>query len=115
MNTLDGVYILLQKGKPVFWKQKGPDGDDVAGLVIAFTHQDAKRWSDWFYERHKQRISPYLVGSSPENFYTSLAEFVAHSMGETLDFVFIINYQEDKPRFWFVPPEILPEILSDNN
>jgi hypothetical protein len=113
MNTLDGVYILIKKGKPVFWKQKGPNGKDVSGLVIALTHQDAKKWSDWFYERHNQRISPYLMGSSSENFNISLAEFSAHDLGERLDVVFVLNYEEDKPRFWFVPPEQLPEILDN--
>jgi len=114
MNTLDGVYILISKGKPVFWKQKGPDGEDVSGLVIALTHEDAKRWSGWFYKRHNQKISPYLVGSSTENFNISLAEFAAHVLGEQHDYVFVLNYQEEQPRFWFVPPEQLPEILQDD-
>jgi len=114
MNTLDGVYILINKGKPVFWKQKGPDGEYVSGLVIALTHEDAKRWGDWLYKKHKQKASPYLVGSSSENFHISLAEFVAHDLGERLDVVFVLNYEEDQPKFWFVPPERLPEILQDD-
>jgi hypothetical protein len=115
LNTLDGLYILINKGKPVFWKQKGPDGKDVSGLVVAFTHEDAKRWSEWFYKLHKQRISPYLVGSSSENLHISFAEFVAHDLGERLDFIFVLNYEEDQPRFWFVPPEQLPDILQDDD
>lgn len=48
-----------------------------------------------------------------ENFNISLAEFAAHDLGERLDVVFVLNYEEDKPRFWFVPPEQLPEILDN--
>ena len=113
MNTLDGTYILLQNGKPVFWKQKGPDGKEVAGLVIALTHKDAKRWSDWYYERHKKRISPYLVGSSDEHLGLNVAVWKAHDLGEKLDFVFVLDFDSEKPKFWFVPPEQLHDILHN--
>jgi len=115
MNTLDGVYILLQKGVPLLWKQKGQDGEEVAGLVIALNHYDAKRLSQQWSEKYQMKISPYLVGSATENFNLSVTEFYAHIKGEELDVVFVLHYEEDRPKFWFVPPDQLTEFLKGQN
>lgn len=112
-NTLDGCYVLLQKGNPVFWSQKGPDGDEYSGLVLALTHEDAQKWAKWFYEKNQIKVSPYLVGSAGDNDKLNQAEFKAHDLGESLDIVFVIDFQLKQPRFWYVPPSELPSILSD--
>lgn len=114
MYVLDGVYILIQNSKPVFWKQKGPDGNEVTGLVIALNHKDAKLWSDWFYGRFKTKISPYLVGSQHESDNLNLAVWNAHDLGSQLDVVFVLDFESGKPKFWFVPPEQLQDILQNN-
>lgn len=108
MNTLDGTYIFIRKGKPVFWNQ-----GDKAGLVLALTHDDAKKWSSWFLKKHNERISPYLVGIADQNQNLNSAEWMAHDLGEKLDVVFILNFETGSPRFWLVPPDKLPEILED--
>lgn len=107
MNTLDGTYIFIRKGKPVFWSQ-----GDKNGLVIALSHEDAKKWSSWFFNKHNEKISPYLVGSA-ENSVLDEAEYAAHDLGERLDVVFVLNLETGNPRFWLVPPEELPGILED--
>ena len=113
MNSLDGFYILISQGKPLLWKQEGQDGENVSGLIIALTHEDAKKLSHRWSEKHQMKISPYLVGSGTENFNLSIAEFYAHIKSEELDVVFVLHYEGERPKFWFVPPEQLSEFLSD--
>lgn len=101
-NTLDGFYILIRDGAPVFWEQ----ANGKAGLVLADSHESARRFAAWLEFKKGSRASPYLVGSG----LNVSAEEKAHRIGEGLDVVYVLQWSESgKPLFLCAPPEALVE------